>query len=144
YASYVQHIRGYGYEVFLLAPLYDDQDPHAPGWLRALNWDFVGLWEQHVQPYDVAFNAWNVCADTYTPWPPGNPDASWWDPLRVGGSAADRASRVHIINGGVVVFRFPNKYLGRLATAANLARLMKLAVTRGAATVWITEAWRDP
>lgn len=148
YSQYCQYIRQIGYQtVFLLTPQYDDQDPNQPGWLRALQWNFLGLWEEAVPPYRTSFNAWNVCANSFTHWPPGNPDASWWDPVRVGRSVSERATRVHIINKGARVHvRSPwwlpsslQKLADRIATIANLYNLMQLANTRGCTTVWITE-----
>jgi hypothetical protein len=131
YCNYIQAefggwFRPHG-QIFLLTPQYDDQDPFKPGWLRALPWDFLGLWEADASTYQTKFNAWNVCANSFTPWPPGNPDASWWDP---GPWFSGRDTRVHIINGG--------------AQGRNLFSLMQLAMSRGAATVWITEAEHDP
>ena len=153
YAQYCQYIRSFGYQVFLLTPQYDDQDPNQPGWLRALPWNFLGLWEEKADTYRNSFNAWNVCANSFTAWP-GTPDASWWDPGRVGRPASERATRVHIINGGAKVIvrlgligsAFPSLQAAanRLATMINLCNLMQLAQSRGSSTVWITEAGRDP
>jgi len=154
YAQYCAYINSFGLQVFLLAPQYDDDDPNQPRWLRVLPWNFLGLWEQGCQTYDTKFNAWNVCANTYTSWPPGNPDASWWDPVRVGGIALQRMTRVHIINGGAQVHVslgwigewFPSlqQFLDQIFTTINLYQLMQLAMSRGAATVWITEAGYKP
>jgi hypothetical protein len=150
YAAYCAHIQSYGYKIFLLAPQYDDADPNQAGWFRALPWDFVGLWEEKAVQYDTAFNAWNPCANTYTPWP--TPSATWWDPVRLGRPASERAKQVHIINNGVRVRGKPNRLfplltqaqLNKLATLANMYRLMRLAVTRGSTTVWLTESWLSP
>ena len=154
YAQYCKYIGSFGYQVFLLAAQYDDGDPYQPGWLRALPWNFLGLWEAPVLPYRTLFNAWNVCANTYTAWPPGTPDASWWDPVRVGGVVSARTTRVHIINGDARVhinlgwlgqwFPWLQHFIDRLATIENLCQLMQLAMSRGAATVWITEAGYNP
>jgi hypothetical protein len=127
YAQYCQYIGQLGYQVFLLAPQYDDQDPNQPGWLRALPWKFLGLWEEKAVPYRNAFKAWNVGANSYTPWPPGNPDASWWDPVLTGRSVLERSTRVHVINGGARV-HLELGWLGKVFP--GLQRLVDKVATR--------------
>jgi hypothetical protein len=41
----------YGYKTNLLTPQYSDNDSTQPGWLRALNADYLGLWEAGTQAY---------------------------------------------------------------------------------------------
>lgn len=133
YAKYCAYIRAHDWQVFLLAPQYDDNDPHAPGWLRQLSPDYIGLWEGNLGQYRAAYNSYNACPPSWTAWP--NAASNWWltDPSR-------QQTRVHIVNGGVE----------KEATETNqtnaqvLAEIRELALSRGAATMWITEAPVDP
>jgi Kelch motif len=134
YANYCGYIRQHGWQVFLLAPLYDDNDPNAPGWLQNLNPDYLGLWEGPLGRYETAYNSYNACAQSWTPWP--NAASKWW----LTDDLSQRQSRVHIVNDGIVAEAQANHE----TNAQVLTKVRGLALSRGAATMWITEAPVDP
>jgi hypothetical protein len=128
YRAYVNHIRQYGYQVFLLTPLYPDDQPVTAPWLRNLGAEYIALWESGQASYrGGGFHAVNYCDPTWpTTWPSlGVP--AWWDP-----GPSQHFRRVHIIND--------------VQDAATMRTVAELAISdqRAAGTVWITKARPDP
>jgi hypothetical protein len=130
YTEYVNRIHQYGYQVFLLAPLYGARLPVTEPWLRNLGFHYIGLWESGWKPYmGDGYKAINYCdPDWNVNYPPDNPLSpipEWWHE-----DQSLRYSRVHIINN------CPDEQ--------KMREVADRAIEQGAWTIWITLARQDP